>query len=214
MRPFFTADEIEAAIAGGISPDHFPNPAGTQVELVPHPVDEGYICPAFDPATSHCQIYNARPLDCRLYPFALMWDATHAQVVLGWDTKCPYMRDLSSPVINQAAHEVAQLMEEDGTVAILARYPRLIGKFQDDVIVVRPLERVTEQMRRGSAAVTTQPLTLQDRGRFETALSLSADSHTMPLAAASFAYHYIWRQVLSYSWAVLRDGHLSVCRFF
>ena len=206
LRPFFTAEEIESAIKAGISSVHFPNPAGTQVDLVPNPVDEGYICPAFDPATSHCRIYNVRPLDCRLYPFALMWDDMHKQVLLGWDTKCPYMRDLSSSIINQAAYEVAQWIEQDTTVATLARYPRLIGKFQDDVIVVRPLKRVTEQVRQGGVAVALQPLTIQDRSRFETALALSVDYHAMPLAAASFAYHYIWRQVLNYSWAVLGDG--------
>lgn len=206
MRPFFTADEIVSATMAGISSVHFPNPAGTQVALVPNPVDEGYICPAFDPATSHCRIYHSRPLDCRLYPFALMWDDRHAQVVLGWDTKCPYMRDLPSSVINQAAYEMAEWIEQDSTVAILARYPRLIGKFQDDVIVVRPLERVTEHVRQGGVTVAIQPLTLQDRRRFETALSRNDEYQAMPLAAASFAYHYIWREVLNYSWAVLGDG--------
>ena len=92
---------------------HFPNAAGTQVDLVPNPVDEGYICPAFDPATSHCRIYNVRPLDCRLYPFALMWDDMHKQVVLGWDTKCPYMRDLSSPDHQSSGVGVAQWIEAD-----------------------------------------------------------------------------------------------------
>lgn len=210
LRPFFTAEEIEAATTAGLAPEHFPNPAGTQIDLVPNPVDEGYVCPAFDPATSQCRIYEARPLDCRLYPFALMWDAMHVQVVLGWDTKCPFMRDLSSPIIHQAAHEVAQWIEEDATVATLARYPRLIGKFQDDVIVLCPLERVTDRMRQGNAGLTMRPLTLQDRGCFETALTLGADYHAMPLAAASFAYHYIWRHVLSYVWV---DLHNHKCLF-
>ncbi|MBI4001530.1 MAG: DUF2156 domain-containing protein [Nitrospira defluvii] len=209
LRPFFTAEEIENATTAGLSPKHFSNPAGTQIDLVQNPVDEGYICPAFDPATSHCRIYDVRPLDCRLYPFALMWDAMHAQVVLGWDTKCPYMRDLSSPATNQAAHELAQWIEKDTTVEILARYPRLIGRFQDDVIVLRSLERVTERLQQGSAVVTTRALTLPDREHIETALMLSA-GHDMPLAAASFAYHYIWRHLLSYAWV---DLHNHMCLF-
>lgn len=209
MRPFFTAEEIQSATAAGLSPAHFSNAAGTQIDLVPHPVGEGYVCPAFDPATSHCRIYDVRPLDCRLYPFALMWDALHAQVVLGWDSKCPYMRDLSSPVTSQAAEGIAQWIQEDDTIEILARYPRLIGRFQDDVIVLRPLARVSERLQQGTVGVTTRPLTLSDRERMDAACMTSA-GHDMPLAATSFAYHYIWRHLLSYTWV---DLHNHMCLF-
>jgi len=93
LRPFFTGDEIRAAVAAGLTPELFPTTEGTQIDLVPNPAGEGYVCPAFDTETSHCRIYEVRPLDCRLYPFALMWDAERTHVLLGWDTKCPYMRD-------------------------------------------------------------------------------------------------------------------------
>lgn len=209
LRPFFTAKEIETATAAGLSPEHFPNVAGTQIDLVPNPVDGGYICPAFDPATSHCRIYDVRPLDCRLYPFALMWNAMHTQVVLGWDTKCPYLRDLSSPIIIQAAHKIAQWIEEDATVETLVRDPRLIGRFQDDVIVLRPLQHLTERLQQGQVLVTMRALALSDRERMEAALALSA-GRELPLAAASFGYHYIWRHLLNYAWVEL---HHHICLF-
>ena len=209
LRPFFTGEEIHLATAAGLSPAYFPNAAGTQIELVPNPVSEGYICPAFDAATSHCRIYDVRPLDCRLYPFALMWDALHEQVVLGWDSKCPYLRDLSSPNIDQAAQEIAQWIEEDATVEIVARHPRLIGRFQDDVIQLRSLTRVTQRLHQGLAGTTVQPLTVGDREHMETVLTTSA-GHDMPLAAASFDYHYIWRHRLNYVWT---DLHNHMCLF-
>lgn len=93
LRPFFTGDEIWAAVAAGLAPELFPSTEGAQIHLVPNPAGEGYVCPAFDSETSHCRIYEVRPLDCRLYPFALMWDAERTHVLLGWDTKCPYMRE-------------------------------------------------------------------------------------------------------------------------
>lgn len=210
LRPFFTAEEIETAIAAGLAPEHFSTAAGTQINLVPNPTDEGYVCPAFDSATSHCRIYDVRPLDCRLYPFALMWDAAHVHVVLGWDTKCPYLRETIPAAIDRAADEIAQWLEQEARVATIARYPRLIGRFQEDVIVLRSLERLTERVQQGKALLTTQALTLQDRGRIETALAFSVGHHEMPLAAASFTYHYIWRHVLTYSWA---DLHNHVCLF-
>mgnify|MGYP002413663059 FL=1 len=209
LRPFFTADEIQSAVKAGLSPGLFPDAEGAQIELVPNPSGEGYLCPAFDPATSECRIYAVRPLDCRLYPFALMWNAAHTEVLLGWDTKCPYMRDLRSAPIEQAAEDVAQWIEAEATVETLARYPRLIGRFQDDVIVLRPLARVTERLQQGKLRVRTQPLTIQDRPRLESALAESPGAQETPLAAASLAFHYIWRHRLTYSWADLH-GHLCL----
>lgn len=210
LRPFFAADEIRAAIAAGLDPERFSSPDGAQIDLVPNPTGEGYVCPAFDSATSQCRIYDVRPLDCRLYPFALMWDAAHAQVVLGWDTKCPYLRDLSSPLVNQAADDIAQWIEQDARIETLARYPRLIGRFQDDVIVLRTLPRVSKRLQQGKAWVSTQALMSQDRARIEAALAVSAGYQRTPLAAASFAYHYIWRHRLTYFWADLHD---HICLF-
>ena len=209
LRPFFTADEIQAAVAAGLAPELFSTPDGTQINLVPNPSGEGYICPAFDSTTSQCRVYDVRPLDCRLYPFALMWDRAHTQVVLGWDTKCPYMRDASS-LVEQAAEAVAQWIEQDDSVATLAQYPRLIGRFQDDVIVLRTLARVTERVQAGKTLVHTLALGIQDRGRLEAALAASAVYQGTPLAAASFAYHYIWRHRLTYLWAEL---HGRLCLF-
>ena len=210
LRPFFTAEEIEAATAAGLSPEHFSNAAGTQIDLVPNPIDEEYVCPAFDSATSHCRIYDVRPLDCRLYPFALMWDAERVRVVapVGYEVPLPTRNHTSRD--DRAADEIAQWLEQEARVDTIARYPRLIGRFQDDVIVLRSLARLTERVQQGHAPVTTQALTLQDRGRIETALALSAGYHGMPLAAASFTYHYIWRHVLSYSSA---DLHNHICLF-
>ena len=93
LRPYFTENEIALALAGGVVETAFPNRRGSQVILVPDPHGDGYLCPAFDAATSTCRIYEQRPLDCQLYPLALMWDEPHDQVLLGWDTKCPFMRE-------------------------------------------------------------------------------------------------------------------------
>jgi hypothetical protein len=139
-----------------------------------------------------------------------MWDALHGQVVLGWDTKCPYMRELAAPLIDQAADDIVRWIEQEARTATLARFPRLIGRFQDDVIVLRTLPGVSERLRQGTVRVTTQDLRLQDRERMESALAVSAGHNDLPLAAASFAYHYIWRHRLAYSWAELQN---HVCLF-
>ena len=146
LRPYFTRDEIQAAIARGISPDAFPDHGGAKVAVVPH--GEGYRCPAFQPETGRCGIHEDRPLDCRLYPVAVMWDSGHAEVVMGWDSKCPFIRDNLESVESQAYVErTAALLESEATVRIFLANTQLVGVFQDDVIVLRRLNRLTRALR-------------------------------------------------------------------
>lgn len=220
-----------SAIEQGADPSWFPDPAGSQVTVVPNPRGDGYLCPAFDPATSHCRLYDARPLDCQLYPLAMMWNVEHDQVVLGWDVKCPFLREQVPVEIRTFADRMAIRLEQEETLAVLERHPRLIGRFQEDVVVLRELPRLTVRVgretlevkretqeainhapsvrSRASSPVTPHPLTLADRPRFEEACAASAWFDTTPLAASSFAYHYMWQSLLSYWWIEL-DSHLCL----
>jgi len=149
LRPYFTREEIRAAVARGISPGAFPDHAGSKVAVVPQ--GEGYRCPAFDPQTGHCGIYEDRPLDCRLYPVAVMWDHVRSAVVMGWDSKCPFIRDnLDSPESRAYVERMAALLESEGIVRIFLANHQLIGAYQDDVIVLRRLHRLTRGLRSAS----------------------------------------------------------------
>ena len=142
LRPYFTKEEVRAAVARGMSPDAFPDHAGSKVSVVPN--GEGYRCPAFDPQTGHCGIYEERPLDCRLYPVAVMWDPAHAAVVMGWDSKCPFIRDnLDSPESRAYVERILAVLESEESVDIFYSNQQLIGLFQDDVIVLKRLDRLT-----------------------------------------------------------------------
>jgi len=228
LRPYFTAEEIRRAIARGIAPRHFPDPNGCQVSVVPNPSGEGYQCPAFDPQTSHCRIYDDRPLDCQIYPLAMMWAPPAAagegrgargegpEVVLGWDAKCPFMRDAVPPDILTYAETITAMLEREDMLAMVASNPRLIGRFQEDVVVLNPLPKLTERMKEtfevgGSRFTETtsnvelrtlRPLTLEDRPRFEQVLK----SIETPLAHFALAPHLIWRHLFTHSWAEI-EGH-------
>ena len=233
LRPYFTADEIGRAVAAGVAAAHFSDRNGGHVSLVPNPQGEGYLCPAFDPATSHCRIYDVRPLDCQIYPLAVTWNADRSQVVLGWDTKCPFMRDHAetgngSADIQAYADRIAALVEQDDSLGRFATNHQLIGQFQEDVVILRPLPRLTERLKREASglkragktpapgagpltphALRLTPLTLDDRSLVERALASTKLTAAMPLAAYAFASHMIWRALFSYRWAELA-GHLCL----
>src|SRR3989449_2167982 len=227
LRPYFTGEEIRRAVAMGVAPAQFTDLDGCQVSVVPSPVSDGYLCPAFDPLTSHCRIYDVRPLDCQIYPLMVMWNAERTQVVLGWDSKCPFLREGKGDEAGVVAYadRIAGLLEQEDTLETFAKNPQLIGHFQDDVVLLRTLPGLTERVKvmRDESSVTGEPqsppstqhlalstqhfssLTLADRPRFERAFA----SVETPLAAYAFASHFVWRALFSYSWAEL-DGHLSL----
>lgn len=141
LRPYFTPQERERAIANGLSPEALPDSAGGRIRLIPHPHGDGYVCPAFDVSTQHCRIYTVRPLDCRLYPFALMRDEEGRHRLLGLDTKCPYVQDDANHTqLVAAAQRVGELLRAPALSAVLSEHPDLINRFQRDVRISADLD--------------------------------------------------------------------------
>jgi len=118
---------------------------GCKIILTPY--GEGYICPAFNPSTSRCMIYDQRPVDCMLYPFAIMWDLIGKEIVLGVDTKCPYIsRHMKDPHIRGALPEIVSAIESEPLISIFDTDRELIGPYQDDVIPLATLKRLTHRL--------------------------------------------------------------------
>lgn len=205
LRPYFTSQEIAEAVTHGVPESSFPDKAGSQVNLVRSSVGEGYLCPAFDSTSGRCGIYDARPFDCRLYPLALMWDASGQEVLLGWDTKCPFMREEPSTTIRAYADFVARFLVSGDLVDQIVAHPRLIGRFQDDVIVLKPLPHLTARLVPRPVDPRLQPLKVSDAPRFERAIERSQMRSRDTPAAFAFPYHYMWTSLLPYWWMEADD---------
>ena len=200
LRPYFTHQEIADAVVHGVPGSYFPDRSGSQVDLVKNPMGEGYLCPAFDSQSGRCGIYDVRPLDCRLYPLALMWDASGREVLLGWDSKCPFMRDAPSRAIREYGERVATFLADETIVERIVAHPRLIGRFQDDVVVLKALPHLTARLvpERGDPQI--RPLTWSDAPCFAKALERAQVTGDDTPAAFAFPYHYIWTSLLPYWW--------------
>lgn len=205
LRPYFTQQEITDAIALGVPQSYFPDKSGSQIDLVEHVGGEGYLCPAFDAQSGRCGIYERRPLDCQLYPLALMWDQSGQDVLLGWDTKCPFMREAPSSSIRTYAEEVKKLLGSDAIIEQLVAHPRVIGRFQDDVIVLGKLSHLTTRLTQQRTDPRLRPLMASDAPTFAAALQCAHVLGADTPAAFAFPYHYMWTSVLSYWWMELND---------
>lgn len=145
LAPYFTGQEIDAAVQSGAAEPDFLNKTGCKITLMPY--EEAYICPSFDTTTTHCRIYKARPFDCVLYPFALMLDETGEKVVLGLDTKCPYVREnTGTDYIRDACMDIAYTIDSPPFADIISENLDLIGPFQDDVVPLIVLNNLSSRL--------------------------------------------------------------------
>ncbi|MFH1577780.1 MAG: YkgJ family cysteine cluster protein [Candidatus Omnitrophota bacterium] len=60
-----------------------------RLETIPH--NDGYICFFLNPEDNRCQVYERRPLECRIYPFII--NRQGKKLFLGIDIKCPAVSD-------------------------------------------------------------------------------------------------------------------------
>ena len=145
LAPIFTQVEMERAVANGVDATFFHPTAdekSAQIKLIPH--GDMYTCPCFNPETSECTIYSMRPLDCQIYPFALMYNQDQTQIVLGVDMICPYSEEeIQTEAFQDYIDYMVDYLESEPVVETVAANWRLIGPYQETVVIVRTLEKLT-----------------------------------------------------------------------
>ena len=147
LAPIFTETEKEKVVADGADPTLFrPQADGksAQIQLKPHKRFL-YLLVFFAPKTNRCTIYPIRPLDCQLYPFALMFSEDRNEVVLGVDTLCPFGEEhLETEAFQRHIREVIDYVESEAVTAQIAANWCLIGDYQDTVIIVHTFTQLRD----------------------------------------------------------------------
>lgn len=149
LAPIFTEAERERVLSHGADRVQFRLQAdrkSAQIVLEASRLESaqtGYICPFFDEETSHCTIYPLRPLDCQLYPFALMFNEDRSQVVLGVDMLCPFGEaQIETAAFQRHIRHVIAYVESEAVLAQIAENWSLIGDYQDTVKIVHRLDKL------------------------------------------------------------------------
>ena len=134
--PMFLCEEIHRVVRNGRLPAVLFSHAqisvgGDGVRIQLEPSDGGFVCPALEPATNRCHIYDLRPFDCRLYPVLLVHQGQRAFVA--YDQKCPYMADhhYGSDFDNFVMDLASNFLSQD-VLGWLANHPSLIQKYTSD----------------------------------------------------------------------------------
>jgi hypothetical protein len=126
-----------------------------------------------------------------------MWNTAHNEIVLGWDKKCPFMEVQVPDAIRRHADHVMRMLEQPAIMEQITQHPRLIGRFQEDVVQLSSLPALTGAV----IARWEQPLRRllwEDLSRLTDAMEQSGFHGS--LAAYSAPYHYLWNALLPYWW--------------
>ena len=149
LAPIFTDSEIERVIRDEADRNLFQPTAdcrSARVKLQSY--GEIYICPFFDPDSSECRIYTKRPLDCRIYPFALMYNEDETEIVLGVDTICPFAEaEFETKSFQQYVNYIVAYVESELTNKVIIENSALIGPFQENVTIVAPLRKLGRALK-------------------------------------------------------------------
>ena len=149
LAPIFTKAEVQQLTTNGVETSRLFRPMAdgqsARIKLKPH--GEMYICPFFEPDTSECAIYPNRPLDCRIYPFALMYNADETEVVLGVDTICPFAEvELQTKSFQGYINHIETYIESERIARIIAANWSLIGPYQESAIIVAVLRKLSRAL--------------------------------------------------------------------
>jgi|SRR5581483_1529346 len=100
----------------------------------------GFACSFFNPEDHTCQVYEARPLDCSMYPAVIMHSADHQKVLVGADTKCPALkRPLVAARLKNYLNWIQRYLESTTLSSLIRKYPHFISEFQEEVVETREL---------------------------------------------------------------------------
>ena len=148
LAPVFTDQEIDKIRRACVeTPEFRPIPSSKGGQVIPVSSGSTFRCPFFDPETHVCSIYEHRPLDCRLYPYALMLDPSSSEVWLGIDSKCPATDDPNiMDSLVTGARQVWETTRSQEMIAAARDVPRLVGPHQPDVFPLLRLEEFTETL--------------------------------------------------------------------
>ncbi len=205
LAPFFSHEEQAGAAEAGLSAQDFlPGRFGAGGWPLLARFDLIHRCPAFRTASNDCAIYNSRPLDCRLYPFLLMYSRDGDTVTLGLDRYCPRaLERLRDPATADLAGEVAALLEGPLLPGLLAGRG-LVGSFKEHAEPMRQLPALARALSRSDLGLARLLPTTRER------LAPFFAAEASPLSYHSFPSLAIWADLFDLYWKVSGDRLLVI----
>ncbi|MBU1913253.1 MAG: DUF2156 domain-containing protein [Candidatus Omnitrophica bacterium] len=182
LSPIFLPHEITPAINPSLD-------KSGRVKL--KPCEDIHTCPFFKTKNKRCSIYSKRPLDCRLYPFAIMFDEKREKIIIGIDKKCPISTNPAyQNSIKNYFHYLVDLLEKKEISGLISRNPAFIGDFQEDVAQFSCLDTLTKLIVNNPEKNGFKKISLEDKSEFDSFF----EKIDAPDSGQNFVNLCIWKE--------------------
>jgi len=205
LAPFFGNMEIDAATGAGVSPGAFlPGEYGPGHAVMLQEQGSAFACPAFRETTNDCAIYAARPLDCRLYPFMLMFSPRGDRVLLGVDQHCAAVcAQQTQPAFASCAGELAEAL--DGTLLQeIVQRRGMVTSWKDHILPVTELPTLSQELCKEAFGLSR--LVLSARSLLQPFFEAQAGQ----LSTHAFAPIIVWSDVFDLYWKISGERLLII----
>lgn len=106
-----------------------------KIQAIPHPNQEGFICPFLNLEGNQCKIYAYRPFECRLYPFLIA--LREKKILLTLDLNCPYIKEkLNSKELKEYTEYLTSFLNLPSQVMVFKENPQLLQAYQDVLDII------------------------------------------------------------------------------
>ncbi|MFA5388160.1 MAG: phosphatidylglycerol lysyltransferase domain-containing protein [Candidatus Omnitrophota bacterium] len=182
LRPVFLPFEITSRIKPHLDETR-------RVKL--KPFKNMYTCRFFGKTGNKCSIYAKRPFDCRLYPFAIMFDEKRENIILGIDKKCPFAVEPGNErTIKNYFHYLVELLERKDIASSIAENPAFIGDFQEDVLQFSSLDTLKKLIIDNPEKKGFKEISLKDKALFDDFFKKTGRIDS----SRNFVSLYIWKE--------------------
>ncbi len=155
------------------------------------PFQDIHACQFFNAGKNKCSIYSKRPFDCRLYPFAIMFDENRKKIILGIDKKCPFsVKAGNEALIKNYFHYLSDLLEKKEIASMIAENPLFIGDFQYDVIQFSYLDTLAKLVINNPEKNGFSAISLKDKDVFDKFFKKIEN----PDSGRNFVNLFIWKE--------------------
>ncbi|MBL7151578.1 MAG: YkgJ family cysteine cluster protein [Candidatus Omnitrophica bacterium] len=109
--------------------------ADKRIVPVANSAQDGFLCPFLNTGDNKCRIYEARPFECRLYPFLI--NLRDRKVLLTVDLNCPYIRgNIQSADFKRYSQDLAAFLNLPEQLKTLKENPQLLQAYEEVAEVV------------------------------------------------------------------------------
>ena len=145
FAPVFSTEELNLIGSKGYALDSFVSHKNSrnvfQITLIEKEgTEEYYVCPYLNREKHLCEIYNMRPIDCKIWPLIVMRDKNNGKVVLAYSkSSCEITDQLDASKFEMYQKNLLSRLDRMNFIEIFKKYPDLIWEYEPETIIIREL---------------------------------------------------------------------------